>query len=147
MAAHNVFVTHVLDLLDGLGAATARAMFGGYGIYVEGTIIGLVIDDRLYLKVDDQNRSSFEQAKSVPFTYHNKKSGKDQAMSYWSVPDHVLDDAGAMVEWGRRSLDASLRARAKPTAKPAAKRAGRPPAAKTASVATAGRTATRKRRP
>ncbi|HEY0840217.1 MAG TPA: TfoX/Sxy family protein [Vulgatibacter sp.] len=122
MAARNEFVAHVLDQLEGLGSPTSRAMFGGHGIYVDGVIVGLVVNDTLYLKVDDRNRSRFEQAQGVPFTYHNKRTGQDQAMSYWTIPDHVLDDAGAMVEWGRTSLDASLRAREKPAAKASSSR-------------------------
>lgn len=131
MAGHNGFVTHVLDLLQGLGDASARAMFGAHGIYVDGMIIALVEDDTLYLKVDDVNRGRFEEAGGRPFTYHDK-AGQPRSMSYWTVPDHVLDDAGAMVDWARTSLDAAKRAKA-PARKTTVKTAPKPvKAAKTA---------------
>src|SRR6187455_2199905 len=39
-------------LLDQLGSeATAKPMFGEYGLYFRGTLIGSVCDDRLFLKV------------------------------------------------------------------------------------------------
>jgi DNA transformation protein len=45
----------VIDhLLTQLGReATARPMFGEYGIYLNGTLIGLVCDDRFFLKPTD----------------------------------------------------------------------------------------------
>jgi len=131
MAGHHGFVTHVLDLLQDLGDASARAMFGAHGVYMDGMIIGLVEDDTLYLKVDDGNRGRFEEAGGRPFTYHDK-AGNPRSMSYWTVPDHVLDDAGAMVDWARTSLDAAKRAKAparKATVKAAAKSAKAPKAA------------------
>lgn len=42
----------VIDrVVEGLGPeATARPMFGEYGLYLGGVFVGLVCDDRLYLK-------------------------------------------------------------------------------------------------
>ena len=36
-----------------------RRMFGGEGIYAGEQIIGLVVDERLYLKTTDSNRADF----------------------------------------------------------------------------------------
>lgn len=50
MASQRETVDHVLDMA-GLGARlAARRMFGEYGIYLDGTMVALVCDDRLYLK-------------------------------------------------------------------------------------------------
>ena len=136
MPGQSHFVTHVLDLLEGLGHASARAMFGAHGIYVDGLIVGLVEDDTLFLKVDDQNRPRFEEAGGSPFTYHDK-AGQPRTMAYWTVPEHVLDDAGAMVEWARTSLEAARRSKA-----PAKKDAGT--TAKKATVAPTGKKAAAK---
>ena len=53
------FVTHVVDMLEPLGPVSARRMFGGYGIYLDGMMFALVADDILYLKVDGESRSEF----------------------------------------------------------------------------------------
>jgi len=56
------FVAHLLDLLDGaatrgLGRPSARAMFGGHGLYLDALMVGLVADDVLYLKTDARTRA------------------------------------------------------------------------------------------
>jgi len=56
MANSPDFVAHVLELMRGAGSATARAMFGGHGIYLDGMIVGIVVADVLYLKTDDETR-------------------------------------------------------------------------------------------
>jgi DNA transformation protein len=40
----------VLDQLGGGGTITAKAMFGGVGLYCQGLFFGLIDDDTLYLK-------------------------------------------------------------------------------------------------
>ncbi len=70
---------------------SARAMFGGYGIYDEGCIFGLIADDVLYLKVDKEIQSEFEKIDSTPFIYTHK-DGKKVTMSYWSVSEDMLED-------------------------------------------------------
>ncbi len=34
-------------------------MFGGHGLYVDGMIVGIVVDDVLYLKTDAETRPRF----------------------------------------------------------------------------------------
>jgi hypothetical protein len=55
----NEFVEHVLELLAPLGNVSARRMFGGYGIYRDGLMLGLVASDVLYLKADTENRGEY----------------------------------------------------------------------------------------
>jgi DNA transformation protein len=66
------FVKYILDLLSDLGEVRSRAMFGGYGIYYDNVMIGLIANSVFYLKVDDGNRGPFEAKGSQPFTYHRK---------------------------------------------------------------------------
>ena len=67
MASSAEFRDHVLDLLAPLGPVTARRMFGGFGIYLDGVMFALIADDILYLKVDDRTRPDYEAAGSAPF--------------------------------------------------------------------------------
>lgn len=113
------------ELLAPLGPVRARAMFGGHGIYVADEFIAIVVDDVLYLKVDDETRTRFEAAGSRPFTYDAGECG-EVAMSYWTAPDEALDDPGAMLPWARLALAA---ARRKPTAKKRAAKAAPKPKA------------------
>jgi TfoX/Sxy family transcriptional regulator of competence genes len=43
-------IRFLLDQLSGAGNVTARPMFGEYGLYCDGKVVGLVCDDTLFLK-------------------------------------------------------------------------------------------------
>ena len=60
MADRSEFVDYLLDLLKPLGGVSARRIFGGYGIFRDGLMFGLVADDQLFIKVDDVCRQDFE---------------------------------------------------------------------------------------
>ena len=38
------FTSYVVDLMQSIGPVNAKAMFGGYGIFLEGLMFGLVAD-------------------------------------------------------------------------------------------------------
>lgn len=101
------------ELFAGLGAISIRRMFGGKGIYHQGLIIALVVDDELLLKADAQSAQAFIDAGSRQWSYDSRKSGKPVAMPYWSVPDDAYDDAEMMSDWARLAFAASLRSGAK----------------------------------
>ena len=107
------FVKHVLDMLSDLGDVRSRAMFGGYGIYHDGVMIGLIASGVFYLKVDDGNRGTFEAEGSQPFTYRRKDQEKAVSMSYWEVPADVLENREALCQWTRDAHAAALRSKAK----------------------------------
>jgi len=109
----DAFIAYLHDLFADLGTISTRAMFGGHGVYHQGVIIGIVIDDGLYLKTDAMTRSTFERAGGVPFFYSHK--GRQLTMSYWSLPGEAMDSPQAMLPWARLAFDAALR-------KPAARR-------------------------
>lgn len=80
----------VEDVLGELEGIAAKGMFGGWGVYHNGIIFGLILGDELYFKVDDTNRALYEALDSHPFTY--EKQGKTFTLSYWSVPEQVMED-------------------------------------------------------
>jgi hypothetical protein len=56
MPVSNEYLQFVQDQLAGLGEITVKRMFGGAGLYLDGTFFAIVADDVLYFKVDDSNR-------------------------------------------------------------------------------------------
>lgn len=100
-------IEHLRDLFEPLGPISARAMFGGYGVYFDGQIIGIIIDEALYLKTDEQSRARFERAGCQPFVYDLK--GKPLTMSYWSLPEDALDSPQAMRPWAQLAIAAAQR--------------------------------------
>ncbi len=50
MASREEFVKYVCDQLSGAGNITYKKMFGEYGVYCNGKIVGLVCDDMFFVK-------------------------------------------------------------------------------------------------
>lgn len=111
------YLDYLHDLFSAFAPITTRAMFGGHGVYRDGVIVGIVIDDVLYVKVDDATRAVFEAAGCAPFMYEAK--GKSIPMSYWNLPDEALDSPQDFRPWGQRAWEAAVR---KPVAKKKAPR-------------------------
>jgi len=101
------FIPFVQELLARWGTVTARRMFGGHGLYHEGLMFAIVMNQQLFFKADAQNRPEFEALGLTPFTFSMK--GKDVALSYWSAPEAVFDDASEAVRWARSAWDAAAR--------------------------------------
>jgi DNA transformation protein len=141
----NGLVDHALELLAVLGAARARRMFGGHGLYVDDIFIALIADDRLYLKADEQTRPRFQAAGSEPFVYTRRTDGNPGdhiALGYWTVPPEAMESPALMLPWARLALEAALRARAeKPAARP------RTPARKSAAAGRQARGAAQPSKP
>ena len=115
-AAPNQFVAHCLELLGPVGVARSRRMFGGHGLYLDDLFIGLLANERLYLKADAQTRASFEAAGCQPFVFD--AAGKSVTMGYFSAPEEAMESPPLMQPWARLALAAALRARAlKPPAR------------------------------
>jgi DNA transformation protein len=105
------FIAWVIELAQPTARVVARAMFGGHGLYADGLIFAIVIDDTLYFKVDDGNRAEFTELGQEPFVY-TTRTGARTAMSYFRAPDEALENPGAMAQWLRSALGAALRAAA-----------------------------------
>ena len=89
-------------LLSGLGPVTIRNMFGGAGVYADGVMFAILVDDVLYLKADESSQRAFESEGMGPFTY--RPAGKGPvAMRYWEVPAASPGGAGGACRMGARS--------------------------------------------
>jgi DNA transformation protein len=107
---------YLLDLLAPLGAVSARPMFGGVGLFLGGTMFGLIARGELFLKVGDTNRSDYEAAGEAPFSYQTKH-GLNTIHSYWRCPPDLLDDTETFQAWARKAVGVAVAAaRRKPTA-------------------------------
>lgn len=117
------YLDYLHDLFSAFAAVTTRAMFGGHGVYRDGVIVAIVIDEAIYLKVDAETRAAFEAAGSEPFVYEAK--GKAVPMSYWSVPEDALDSPQEFRPWAQRAWEAALRKPKPKSKKAAAKKAAK----------------------
>lgn len=85
-------------------------MFGGYGLYLNGAIVGIIVEETLYLKVDEGNRAAFEKEAMGPFSYVNK--GRRVAMSYWEAPAAVIEEPDQLHGWVAEAAAAARRSQA-----------------------------------
>jgi DNA transformation protein len=115
VARDDGFLEYLHELLDPLGHVSTRRMFGGHGVYVDDLFIAIVIDGRLYLKVDAETQPRFEEAECEPFVYASKDA--PVTLSYWSAPESAMDSADEMALWAKLAIDAATR---KPAPKPRA---------------------------
>lgn len=100
------------DLLASVSGISSRTMFGGYGIYKHGVIFAIIAGGRLYFKVDDTNRSDFEEYDSQPFVYSQGKH-RSTTMSYWELPADIMESSDLLNEWIEKSYQVSLKKKRK----------------------------------
>jgi DNA transformation protein len=111
MRVSSGFREFVLGQLEDIADLYAKPMFGGIGLYSGDVFFGIMAGDVLYFKVDETNRAEYEQAGSRPFKPY---ADRPVTMQYYSVPTAVVEDAGAVTQWARRSIAlARARQRAK----------------------------------
>jgi len=103
------FVDYLHEVFEQFGQIHARRMFGGYGIYHDGIMFGLVADDTLYLKADETTVVSFESRGLDQFGY--QKGSKLVKLSYYQAPEEVLDNPEDAARWAQRAWEAALRAK------------------------------------
>jgi DNA transformation protein len=109
MAKTNELCEHLMDRLASLGVPSYKFMFGGYGVYLDGLMMGIVSrDDVLWLRADDENRPDYEARGLKPFQPMTK-NGPMGIMPYYTVPDDVFEDQDALLEWAKKSRDAAGR--------------------------------------
>lgn len=93
-----------VDTLGPLGGVSARGMFGGYGIFKDGVMFGLVNrQGELHLRVNDDTRPEYEAAGC-------RSHG---SMPYYTVPESIARDGHALRTWAEEA--AELAAAAKPS--------------------------------
>ena len=103
------FVHYLKEVFESFGPISARRMFGGYGIYHEDVMFGLVAEDTLYLKADDTTAAGFESRGLSRFAYD--KGGKLIHMSYYLAPEEIWDDPDEAARWARQAFEVAFRAK------------------------------------
>lgn len=109
------FVAYLTEVFQNFGAVQTRKMFGGYGLYHDGVMFGLVADDTLYLKADVTVAHFFEAKGLGQFEY--EKGAKQIKMSYYLAPEEIFDDREEAALWAHRSYAVALRTKKSATKK------------------------------
>jgi DNA transformation protein and related proteins len=112
MVASDRFAEFLRDQLAPLGRIAMRRMFGKTGVFCDGFMLGMVRDNTLYFRVDDDNRAAFKEAESFPPLDYQKKGGTID-LSFWRAPERLFDEPDELVIWARAALAAARRVAAK----------------------------------
>ena len=130
MVASDGFAEFLREQLSPLGRLTMRRMFGKTGVFCDGLMFGMITDDTLYVRVDDHNKAVFKEAEAAP-PLNYEKQGRTIDLSFWRVPERLLDEPDELILWARAALAAAQRVaaekertplRLKPVEKAAARR-------------------------
>jgi DNA transformation protein len=101
------FVELVKELFQSLGPVSARRMFGGHGIYLDGAFVAIVWRDQLYLKADVETRGRFEALGLTPFS---PSAAAGYSLAFYSPPTEALEDPDEFRLWAELALAAARRA-------------------------------------
>ena len=108
MALSAGFREYLFDVLAPLGKIETRSFFGTDGIKVVGSMVGFVLDDKIYLRTDAQSRTSYTDEGGKAFTF--EMNGETIVTSYYTIPDRLYDESDELLSWVRVARAAALEA-------------------------------------
>jgi DNA transformation protein and related proteins len=107
--------SEIAELFSVFGPVRLKRMFGGHGIYAGDLMFAIEAFGEIWVKCDAVSVPQFIAEGLAAFTY--EKNGKPYAMSYRQFPAAAYDDPEIAAQYGRRGLDAALRAAAARTSR------------------------------
>lgn len=119
------FANFIVELMSGWAPVQARPMFGGFGVYRDGLMFAILIEETLYLKVDDDAEPAFAKRGLARFSYESK--GRRASLRYCEAPPEAYDESAHMATWASLAYECAVRQQHKqPSArkKPAVRHGG-----------------------
>jgi DNA transformation protein len=110
MSANEGLLEILKDALSRLGTVEGRRMFGGVGVYFDGTFFAIISDGVLYFRTSEATRPNFEAEHSRAFAYATK-NGATALHSYWRVPERLLDGPDDLRDWASEAITAAREVR------------------------------------
>lgn len=107
MAVSAEYLVYALEQLRAATHVRTRKMFGEIGLYADDTFFGIIAEDALYLKTDDDTRRRYLEAGSEPF----EPVPGSRSMSYFAVPAEVLEAPEALARWVNEAVAVGARAK------------------------------------
>jgi len=112
MVASETYAEFLREQLAPLGRITLRRMFGKTGVFCDGVMLGVVTENTLYFRVDEENRETFREAAAFP-PLNYVKQGQTIDLAFWRVPERLFDEPDELATWARAALAAAHRVAAK----------------------------------
>ncbi len=85
------YAAEMVEALTPVGDVQSKAMFGGFGIFENGTMFALVNrEGHLYFRVDSDTRARYEDAGS-----------RQHGRAYCEVPENVVREYSVFIDWAK----------------------------------------------
>ena len=110
MAVSTSFLAFVLEQLGAVRDVSHRRMFGGAGLYSGEWFFGVIDNDTLFFKVDDETRPRYRRKRMPAFA---PMPGQAAMEGYYQVPPSVLEDGDELAAWAAEAIAVSKRAPAR----------------------------------
>jgi DNA transformation protein and related proteins len=104
MAVSESFLSFVLEQLAAVRLVVTKRMFGGVGIYSDGTFFAVIDNDTLFFKVDETLGKRYRDRGMPPFMPVPGATPPKSTSGYYQVPPDVLEDADALARWAKDSI-------------------------------------------
>jgi DNA transformation protein len=99
---------YVEEQLAFLGRLSTKSIFGGIGIFVDERLLGIVMEDKLYLHTDASNLDAYESRGMPQFKPY--PNAFDLTTDHHQVPAEIVEDPGQLRHWGEQALAAAIEA-------------------------------------
>jgi DNA transformation protein and related proteins len=108
MRSKESLASYVAEQLAFLGRISTRSIFGANGIFIEDRLLGIVLNDTLYLHTSDSNREDYVSRGMPQFKPY--PNAFDLTTDHHRVPPEILADETELKAWGERALKAAVEA-------------------------------------
>ena len=108
MALTPAYRAFLLEFFKEFGPVEFRRLFNFDGLFREDTIFGIVVEERVYLKCDENTRGKFAEEGSSAFRYRGR-DGSEIVTSYYELPARLYDEPGEVAAWARAAFEAASR--------------------------------------
>jgi len=101
MSVSDSYLAFALEQLANVPGIVTKRMFGGIGIYSDGTFFAVIDNDTLFFKVDELLAKRYRDKGMPPFA---PIPGAKPMMGYYQVPPDVLEDERTLGKWAKDSI-------------------------------------------
>ena len=108
MRVKSELANYVEEQLAFLGRISTKSIFGGIGIFVDERLLGIVMDDRLYLHTDASNLGVYQERGMPQFKPY--PNAFDLTTDHHQVPPELVEDQVQLKRWGEQALAAAIEA-------------------------------------
>ena len=108
MRVRSELASYVEEQLAFLGRISTKSIFGGIGIFVDERLLGIVMEDKLYLHTDANNLQVYQQRGMPQFKPY--PNAFDLTTDHHQVPPEIVDDPAQLKRWGEEALAAAIEA-------------------------------------